>query len=101
MNQDENTRDELLNQNNSLVKMIIKEPEETDKSNTRRPSKYSQRKDRSSKFLEKKNIKFKDNLEDIVFIESFKTYNKKMCFNRYNVIETRKTCCEDAQCLLF
>ena len=98
MNQDENTRDELLNQNNSLVKMVIKEPEESEKS--KRHSKYSQKKDKSRVVDGKKSIKFKDNLEDIVFIESFKTHNKKMCFNRYNVVESRKTCCEEAHCLL-
>jgi hypothetical protein len=108
MNQDEHTREELVNHNNSILRTMMKENEDSDNKTTitkNKKSKYSQqRKDKSSKSLvpEKKRVKFNARLEDIVHIESFKSYNQKMCFDDYkdHIIETKKTWCEE-NCMLF
>jgi hypothetical protein len=102
-NQDEYTREEItMIQNQSLIKMMVKEPDlELDKPKNK-GSKYSQKKVNKPYFNEKKGVRFKDTIQEVVYIESFKTYNKKMCFEGYRDIsvESRRSCCEDSKCLI-
>jgi hypothetical protein len=109
MNQDENTKEELINNGagpQSLLKHVLKDTEDLDKTGSprKKSSKYSQKKEKQGKATStKKTVKFKEKLEDVVYIESFKSFNQKMCFDDYkdNVIETKKTCCDESNCIVY
>ena len=104
MDQDEGTREEL---NHQVVKSILKDQDVVEKLNSTRGKKpkYSQKKDKQHKpsFSDKKRVKFKERLEDIVLIESFKAYNQKMCFDDYkeNIVTSTNKCCKDSGCIIF
>jgi hypothetical protein len=104
MNQEEITKEDLNSQFNSVLKTMLKDTDDFEKLNKKK-SKYSQKKDKQGKSLlnDKKKVKFKEIIEDVVQIESFKAYNQKMCFDDYQdtVIAIRKSCCEDGRCILF
>jgi hypothetical protein len=104
MNQDEGTMQEL-NRTNSIIKTIFKDTDNPLPSVRLKKPKYSQVNDKQLKYIipNKKRIKFKDRLEDIVLIESFKAFNKKMCFDDYKdtVATSKKSCCDESKCILF
>jgi hypothetical protein len=109
MNQDEIlTREDITSQYNSVLKIMIKDTDDHIDKLNKKKSKYSQSLRKDSKptkplLQDKKRVKFKDRIEDVVLIESFKAYNQKMCFDDYKdtMVTTKRSCCEDSKCVLF
>jgi hypothetical protein len=95
--------------NNSSIKAILNICEEkTCEFNQSTDSKgkpnYSQKRPvKKQNFMNKKNVKFKINLKEIIDVESYKSYNLKMCYEEVDVsngIPDKKTCCEDTECII-
>jgi hypothetical protein len=103
MNYENTTGEEIHVRHHSYVKMIVKDSFEHELSNVNIRAKNLQRKETKKEIIYKikKRVRFKDSIQDVAFIESFKIYNKKMCYDDFgeDMVETKRSCC--SKCSIF